>query len=100
MYTKKPWKNQGYQQRHLSADNQSQPSTAGNNKDYEDRRNAAACFANPNKTENWHADFTGLLVTEELSAGTKCWVNIYERTDRKGRKYLSVVLKPQEGGQR
>jgi hypothetical protein len=63
-------------------------------KDFEDRRNAAACFKNV-KAEDWHADYKGVLVTEELPAGTKCWVNVYIRTTSKGDKYLSVVLKPQ-----
>jgi len=74
--------------------NQSQSSQVGNRKDCEDRRNAAACFKN-GKAEDWHADYKGVLVTEELPAGTKCWVNVYIRTTSKGDKYLSVVLKPQ-----
>jgi hypothetical protein len=63
--------------------------------DWEDRRNAAACFKNRDKREDWHADFIGMMVTEELPAGTKCWVNIRKRLTRKGEVYLSVVLKPQ-----
>lgn len=64
----------------------------------ETRRNAANCFRNPNRTEDWHANFTGCLVTEELPAGTKCWVNVSIRTTKKGDKYLSVVLKPFKEG--
>ena len=67
-------------------------------KDHENRRNAAACFRNKKKVEDWHADFSGCLVTEALPAGTPCWVNIYVKTDKKGRKFLSVVLKPQASG--
>jgi hypothetical protein len=78
-----------------SDSNTSKPQPTGAVKDYEDRRNAAACFRNPNKVEEWHADFTGLLVTDNFPAGAKCWVNVYERTDCKGRQYLSVVLRPQ-----
>jgi hypothetical protein len=72
---------------------QSQAAAAGNDKDYEDQRNAAACFKNKDKSEDWHADFKGVMVTEELPAGTKCWVNVYEKTDRYGRPYFSIVLR-------
>lgn len=64
--------------------------------DWEDRRNAAACFKNKNKTEKWHADFLGLMVTEELPAGTRLWVNVRKRLTRKGDVYVSVVLKRQQ----
>lgn len=73
---------------------QSQTPGAGNNKDYETRRNAAACFKNKDKVEDRHADFTGVLVTEGIPDGTKVWVNLYERKDRHGRPYFSVVLRP------
>jgi hypothetical protein len=63
--------------------------------DWEDRRNAAACFKNRDKREDWHADFLGMMVTEDLPAGTKCWVNIRKRLTRKGEVNLSVVLRPQ-----
>jgi hypothetical protein len=66
-----------------------------NSKTYEDRRNAAACFKNKNKREEWHADYLGMMVTEDLPPGTKCWVNVRKRLTRKGEVYLSVVLKPQ-----
>jgi hypothetical protein len=72
--------------------NQSQTPGPGN-KDYENRRNAAACFKNKDKAETWQSEFTGVMVTEDLPMGTKVWVNIYERTDRYGTPYLSVVLK-------
>jgi hypothetical protein len=75
---------------------QPQPSQASNSKDYEDRRNAAACFKNEKKTEDWHADFLGLMVTEELPAGTRLWVNVRKRLTRKGDVYVSVVLKRQQ----
>ena len=74
---------------------QSQTRAAGNDKDFEDRRNAAACFRNQNKTEDWHPSYVGVMVTEDLPAGTKCWVNVYVRTSRRGEKYVSVVLKRQ-----
>jgi hypothetical protein len=66
----------------------------GFNKDFEDRRNAAACFKNQ-KSGDWHADYKGVLVTEDLPDGTKCWVNVYIRTSRKGEKHLRIVLKRQ-----
>jgi len=65
--------------------------------DYETRRNAAACFKNEKKTEDWHADFLGLMVTEDLPAGTRLWVNVRKRLTRKGDVYVSVVLKRQKG---
>lgn len=95
--TEKPQENWGHQQRRLSATNRSQPD-ANVNSVRETRRNAAACFKNLNKVEVWHAAFTGAMVVEGLKDGQKLWVNIYIRTDRKGRKYLSVVLKPVKGG--
>ena len=74
------------------------PEAAGKPKeqDWEDRRNAAACFKNEKKTEDWHADFLGLMVTEELPAGTRLWVNVRKRLTRKGDVYVSVVLKRQK----
>lgn len=74
---------------------ESQPPADGNNKDFEDRRNAAACFRNQNKTEDWHPSYVGVMVTEDLPDGTKCWANVYVRTSRRGEKYVSVVLKRQ-----
>jgi hypothetical protein len=75
---------------------QSQPQTPETgNKDFEDRRNAAACFRNQHKSEDWHPSYVGVMVTEHLPAGTKCWVNVHVRTSRKGEKYVSVVLKRQ-----
>jgi hypothetical protein len=57
---------------------------AGFNKDFEDRRNAAACFPNRDKTEAWQADFIGVTVVENLPKGlgqhlgTYCpqWANV------------------------
>jgi hypothetical protein len=69
--------------------------------DWEDRRNAAACRKNRNKTEEWHPDFVGVMVTENLPAGTRCWVTVKKRADRKGDIYLTVTIKPQkENGKR
>ena len=48
-----------------------------NRKDFEDRRNAVACFKNRRKCEDWQPEFTGVLVTEHLPVGAKCWVNVY-----------------------
>jgi hypothetical protein len=61
---------------------------------YEERRNSAACFANRNRTESWHADFVGVTVTEGLHDGCKCWVSVKKRLDRNGKLYVSVSLKP------
>jgi hypothetical protein len=70
---------------------------SGSGSNYESRRNAAACFRNPRKREDFHPDFTGVIVTDDLPAGTKCWVNIRERVSRKtGQRYLSVEIRPQE----
>jgi hypothetical protein len=73
------------------------PTGKPENQDWEDKRNAAACFKNENKTEDWHADFLGLMVTEDLPAGTRLWVNVRKRLTRKGDVYVSVVLKRQKG---
>jgi hypothetical protein len=72
------------------------PAVSKPEQDWEDRRNAAACFKNKTKTEDWHADFLGLMVTEDLPAGTRLWVNVRKRLTRKGEVYVSVVLKRQE----
>jgi hypothetical protein len=61
---------------------------------YEKRRGWAACFA-VEKTEDWHPDFRGVVTLED---GTKCWVNVFKRRDRHGKVYVSVNLKPWEGG--
>jgi hypothetical protein len=75
----------------------SQPQSAatGNGKDYEDRRNAAACFRNQRKTEDWHADFLGVMVVEGLRDGDKVWVRVNCRKTRRGDDYLTVTLKRQ-----
>ncbi len=83
----------------FTSQNRPQPQTK-NNKDFEDRRNAAACFKNPAKREGWHPDYVGVLVTEDLPAGTKCWVNVRKRLTRKGEVYVSVTLKPKKEGDR
>lgn len=36
-----------------------QPAGKPKEQDWEDRRNAAACFKNRDKREDWHADFLG-----------------------------------------
>jgi hypothetical protein len=64
---------------------------------YEERRNSAACFANPNRTEPWHADFVGIAVVEGLRDGAKCWVSVKKRLDRNGKVYVTVTLKPMSG---
>ncbi len=88
---------QGISQKSKASLNKSHPGSGNNNKDYEARRNAAACFANPRKREEWHPDFTGVMVLEGLRTGDKCWVNVRERISRKtGKRYLSVYLRPQE----
>jgi len=84
----------------LPAETNAQQRPAGKPaQDYEDRRNAAACFKNRNKREEWHPEFVGVMVTENLPAGTKCWVTVKKRLTRKGDVYVTVTLKPQrEGG--
>jgi hypothetical protein len=77
-------------------DTQPQPESDGNKKDYENKRNAAACFKNQKKTEDWHADFVGVAVVEGLRDGDKVWVNVHLRTSRKGEDYVSIVLRPQK----
>jgi hypothetical protein len=76
-------------------DSKSQPQAVINDKDYEHRRNAAASFRNPLKTEDWHAAYRGVMVIEGLRDGDKCWVNVYIRTSRKNEKYLTIILKKQ-----
>jgi hypothetical protein len=68
----------------------------GGNKDYEERRNAAACFRNERKQKDWQPAYTGVMVVEGLQDGDKCWINVHVRQTRRGDKYLSVVLKRQE----
>jgi hypothetical protein len=83
-------------------DSRAQPDAVGNpdGAHYENRRNTAACHPNRDKCEPHHADFNGVMVTDELPAGTRCWVNIRIRTDRHGAKYLSVILKPLRAGRK
>jgi hypothetical protein len=60
----------------------------------ETRRNAAACFKNRNKAQEWESDFTGIMVVEGLASGDKCWVNIHKRLARKGDEYFTVTINP------
>ncbi len=60
---------------------------------YEDRRGWASCFA-AEKTEDWQADFTGVIVLEN---GEKYWVNVYKRLTKKRERFVSVGLRPHEG---
>jgi hypothetical protein len=75
---------------------ESQSGQTSNTKDFEDRRNAAACSRNQRKTEDWHPAYQGVMVVEGLKDGDKLWVNVHVRVSRRGEKYLSVVLKRQE----
>ena len=76
-----------------SLDNRS--ASQGQEGPYEDRRNAAACFRNKNKTEDFHPAYVGVMVVEGFKDGDKLWVNVHVRMSRTGEKYVSVVLKPQ-----
>jgi hypothetical protein len=83
----------------VPAENNAQQRPAGKPaQDWEDRRNVAACFKNRNKKEEWHPEFVGVMVTENLPAGTKCWVTVKKRLTRKGEVYVTVTLKPQMEG--
>lgn len=61
---------------------------------YEKRRGWAACFA-VQKTEDWQPDFKGVVTLDD---GTKCWINVYKRLDRNGKRYVSVNVRPWERG--
>jgi hypothetical protein len=76
------------------------PAVCKPEQDWEDRRNAAACFRNQNKSEDWHPAYQGVMVVEGLRDGEKFWVSVHVRTSRKGEKYLSVVLKPHRASPR
>jgi hypothetical protein len=56
----------------------------------EERRGWANCFA-ATKTEDWQADFTGVMTLED---GSRFWINIYKRLDKNRERYVSVSLKP------
>jgi hypothetical protein len=56
----------------------------------EDRPNWSACFPPRNSKAEHPADFTGVMVIE----GRKFWVNVYEKLDRNGNRYVSVNLRP------
>src|ERR1700745_81828 len=79
-----------------SSQNQAQHRKPFNDRDYEDRRNAAACFRNKDKKEDWHADYQGVAVVEGLRDGDKVWANVRESASSKGDRYVSVTLKRQE----
>lgn len=64
------------------------------NKDFEHCRNAAACFPNRDKSEEWHTDFIGVTAVENLPTGSKVWINIRERIARNGQTFFVVSLKP------
>jgi hypothetical protein len=92
-----PAANRGDSQNSKCSQNKTRSGSGSNNKDYETRRMAAACFRNPRKRQDFHPDFTGVIVTDDLLAGTKCWVNIRERVSRRtGQRYLSIELRRQE----
>jgi hypothetical protein len=56
---------------------------------YEARRGWAACFA-AEKTEDWQADYRGVVTLED---GSKYWVDVYNRIARNGNVYVSVRLR-------
>jgi hypothetical protein len=60
---------------------------------FESRKNHAACFRTK-KTEDWHADFAGVVT---LADGSKYWVNLYEKRDHNNALYFSVSLSPKRG---
>jgi hypothetical protein len=78
----------------VSSLSNSQTSSSFKSDDDEERRNSALCFQNTDKTEMWHADFCGVLVAEDLSTGSKVWVNVREKVTQKGKPYLVVTLRP------
>jgi len=87
----------GAGKKNLSDTNNALPGGTGKpQQDFEDRRNAAACFRNPRKTEDWMPNFVGVAVVEGLSDGDKVWINIREKVSRKGERYLSVTIKRQQ----
>jgi hypothetical protein len=83
----------GAQRKIESAANKPQ-SASGFKRDFEDRRNAAACFKNPNRNADWQPEFVGVTVAEGLEDGAKVWVNVHQRTSSRGETYFTVVLKP------
>jgi hypothetical protein len=79
----------------LSEDNASSstPSTGhgqASSTDREDRRNWANCFATA-KTQDWMADFTGVVTMED---GSKFWLNVHKKLDKNRERYVAVNLKP------
>jgi hypothetical protein len=60
----------------------------------ESRRNCAACFKTK-KTAGWQSDYSGVLVLED---GQRFWVNIFQKTSRKGEMYFGIELKPKQEG--
>jgi hypothetical protein len=55
----------------------------------ETRRCGANCFTK-DKTEDWHADFTGVMTMED---GSKFWVNVFKKLDKNRERYVSVSLR-------
>jgi|SRR6516164_9230926 hypothetical protein len=93
---KKPQLRAGESHQSLTGANEAQSAREGKNgTPYQDRRNAAACFRNRNVGE---PQYTGVMVIDGLSTGTKVWVNIGVRQVQRGRhagqKYLSISLRP------
>jgi hypothetical protein len=64
---------------------------------YEDQRDSAACFENRLRTEDWQAQFVGVMtIGEELKPGDKVWVHIWVRSSRRAEKYVSISIKRKE----
>jgi hypothetical protein len=90
---------QGVNQERLAGSKGQDQSTAKSNsvkpdqEQRESRRGWASCFANE-KTEDWHADFTGVNTLEN---GDKYWVNVFKRLTKDGKRFVSVCLRPWKG---
>lgn len=59
-----------------------------------DNTNRGALFRNEDKQNPKHADYNGTLNVD----GVEFWLNGWLKTSKKGAKYLSLSVKPKNGG--
>jgi hypothetical protein len=61
---------------------------------YEQKPNSGSLFKNDRKETDQHPDYTGTLDVD----GRQFWLSSWVRTTSAGKKYLSLAIKPRDGG--
>jgi len=62
---------------------------------YEQKDNSGSLFVNDRKESDNHPDYNGSIMVD----GKVYWLSAWKKKSKDGNPYLSIALKPKEGGQ-